>query len=188
MLAWISENTQVGITVTLHGFLVADPDDNVYTDKQSLAIDVAAYNPVLWIVSTQADPKTMLYASETYAEDNYELTLETAERINWMQQTIFTDAIEQVKPMYRILHEDEARACKVARGVNKAGADCARLKVNPSNDPSSTSAVERPIDAEEQTPNDLAKEREEVKEQQRLLSQEKEIFDNDAELTEQQAR
>ena len=162
------KNTQVGITATLHGFLVAYPDDNLYTDKQSRSIDVVAYNSVLWIVSTQVDPKRILYASKTYAKDNYELTLETAEQIDSMKQNIFIDAIEQVKPMYRILHADEARACKVARGVNKAGVDCARLKVNQSNDPSSTSAVERPIDAEEHTPNGLAKEREEVKE--RLLS------------------
>jgi hypothetical protein len=59
------QNTTEEVTVTLHGFLVADPDDNVYTDKQNLAIDVAAYNPVLWMVSTKADPKTMLYASDT---------------------------------------------------------------------------------------------------------------------------
>ena len=105
-----------------------------------------------------------------------------------MEQTVFTDAIEQVKPMYRILHKDEAEACKVARGVNRAGADCARVKVTPSNDPSSTSAVERPIDAEEQKPNDLAKQREEVKEQQRLLSKEKEILrQRGQELTKQQA-
>ena len=56
------QNTQEGVTVTLHGFLVVDPVDNLYTDKKNLAIDVAAYNPV-----TKADPKTisMLYASET---------------------------------------------------------------------------------------------------------------------------
>ena len=54
-------NTKEDVTVTLHGFLVADPGDNLYTDKQNnLAIDLAAYNPVLWIVSTKADPKTML--------------------------------------------------------------------------------------------------------------------------------
>ena len=83
LLAWSSENTTEEVTVTLHGFLVADPDDNVYTDKQNLAIDVAAYNPVLWIVSTQADPKTMLYASDTYAEEHYALTRATAEQITW---------------------------------------------------------------------------------------------------------
>ena len=72
----------------------------------------------------------------------------------------------------RMKHE----ACKAAPGVNRAGADCGRLKVPPSNDPSSTSAVVRPIDAEEQEPDHLIKEREEVKEQQRLLSQEKETL------------
>ena len=37
------DHTQAGIKVTLHGFLVTVPDDNLYTDKQSRSIDVAAY-------------------------------------------------------------------------------------------------------------------------------------------------
>ena len=100
----------------------------------------------------------------------------TAQQITWSEQTIFTDALEQVKAMYKRLHKDEAEACKAAPRVNRAGADCGRMMVPPSNDPPSTSAGVRPIDAEEQESDHLIKEREEVKEQQRLLSQEKETF------------
>ena len=131
---------------------------------------MASYNPV------KEDPKSILYASDTYAEENYVLPFDTAEKNTWMESTIFTDAIEQVVPMYKILHRDKAAAWKVARGVNRAGADCARVKVTPSNDPSLTSAGVQSIDAEEHKANDLTKQREEVDEQQRLLSKEKESF------------
>ena len=83
------ENTREGVTITLHGFLVADP-----TDNQNQTIDADAHDPVLWIVLTKEQPKTMLYVYETYAVDNYVLSFDTAEQITWMEQTIFTDATE----------------------------------------------------------------------------------------------
>ena len=97
------------------------------------------HDPVLWIVSTKEHPKTMLYASETYAMDNDVLSFNRAEQITWTERTIFTNKIHQVTPMYEILHRDEATAWEVASGVNRVGADCAR-PIDPS---------ERPIDAEE---------------------------------------
>ena len=190
-------NTTEGVTVTLHGFLVADPDDNLYTDKQN-SIDLTHYNPVLWIVATKADRKTMLYASDSYAEEHYALTKLTAQQT--AQQISFTDAFHQLAPMYKILQNDEKTASKAGLGVNRAAtgslweaackaADCSVVKVPPSN--AGEKARVPPIDAGEKVSDHLIKEGEDlkdIKEQQRLLSKEKDTLQRQkAELTAQKA-